>query len=494
MTVTRARCIRACGVALCFATSAWGFVAGGGPATSDCYAEWQVTTSAVTANKGTSGVDCQDGDPACDVDGQRDGACTVGLSICVFQRDVPRCTPQQATAIKLSKPAQKLGVQLPPLQATPACGAATLAKLSLRKGGAKPSKPLKLGMVALASAKPKRDADRLVVRCVPNAGAGTCPANANGGPRELALTVAQTGTDLDNGWTGVSHNFPVAYGAVLRLCINGCDATANPSCTGDDAATDTVNGATFGSPVPLFAASIPVCIVSRYASPKITAVTADVQSGRATATAHLLTDVYLTSGNQLCPRCSGKDLGQAGTCDTGQRAGQACRTDGIVTIGSTMYTLSSDCQPLGPPAGTLTVTLPLTTGTSTLSGPKPCGASQDDFCGGSACSATCTGSACVRTNGQGQCIDAKGGVSQLCCAGQTDRPCFPTAGGGQIQRIGAAGAPLPRWPDPTYPKNGDIGLVATFCEPATGTATLDAVTGLPGPGALILPGTATWIK
>ena len=97
-------------------------------------------------------------------------------------------------------------------------------------------------------------------------------------------------------------------------------------------------------------------------------------------------------------------------------------------------------------------------------------------------------------NGQGECIDAKGGVSQLCCAGQTNMPCFPTAGGGQIQRTGKPGPPLPRWPDPTYPKNGDMTLAATFCEPITGTVLVDGVTGLPGPGALILPGTSAWIR
>ena len=323
---------------------------------------------------------------------------------------------------------------------------------------------------------------------------GECAANPNGGPRELALTVAQVGTDLDNGWTGIAHNFPVVFGAVLRICLTGCDTTANPSCAEDESATNAVNGATFGPPVPLFAAGIPVCIVSRYTTPKITAATADIQSGEVSATANLLTDVFVTSATQLCPRCSGSALGQPGTCDSGQRAGQACRTEGMVTISGTTYSLSSNCTPTPPPAGTLTITLSLTTGTSTLSGPKPCGAAKDDNCGGGACSARCTGAACVATSSGGECIDAKGGVSQLCCSNQTDRPCFPTAGGGQIVRTGTPGPPVPRWPDPTYPKSGDTALVATFCEPATGTGTVDLTTGLPGPGALILPGTTAWVR
>jgi len=61
-------------------------------------------------------------------------------------------------------------------------------------------------------------------------------------------------------------------------------------------------------------------------------------------------------------------------------------------------------------------------------------------------------------------------------------------------RTGTPGPPVPRWPDPTYPKSGDTALVATFCEPATGTGTVDLTTGLPGPGALILPGTTAWVR
>jgi len=65
----------------------------------------------------------------------------------------------------------------------------------------------------------------------------------------------------------------------------------------------------------------------------------------------------------------------------------------------------------------------------------------------------------------------------------------PTAGGGAIVRTGEPDPPAPVWPDPTYPKTSTGGiLVTTFCEAATGVGTIDNVTGLPGPGALILPG------
>jgi hypothetical protein len=34
--------------------------------------------------------------------------------------------------------------------------------------------------------------------------------------------------------------------------------------------------------------------------------------------------------------------------------------------------------------------------------------------------------------------------------------------------------------------------VATFCEAATGTGSVDGLAGLPGPGLLILPVTSEW--
>ena len=55
--------------------------------------------------------------------------------------------------------------------------------------------------------------------------------------------------------------------------------------------------------------------------------------------------------------------------------------------------------------GTLDIRLPLTSGTSTLAGPKPCGETKDDNCNGSPCAATCTGDACVSHDASGNCVD-----------------------------------------------------------------------------------------
>jgi hypothetical protein len=218
---------------------------------------------------------------------------------------------------------------------------------------------------------------------------------------------------------------------------------------------------------------------------------ANLETGAIDATVNLLSDVFLTSAGRVCPQCSGGPVGGRGVCDSGAREGSACLVEGVIEVsGNRTYHLSSACLPAGTPTGTLDLALPLTTGTSTLAGPKPCrGAADDNGCHGGGCASECTGSACVARTADGQCIDAKGGVSQLCCDQDTTLPCFPTAAG-DLGRIERSGVPTP--PASSFPSLVDETLVATFCEPATGSGTLNQVSGLPGPGALVMPVTACW--
>jgi len=472
------------------------YVVGGGPKKTDCYAAWQVTTPTLAPAKGTTRITCEDGDPRCDVDGLPDGTCTLGVSICVLAATSAGCSATQVTSIDLQKAARSLSVALPPLPASTAtCGDATVVSLPLQKSGKKPSKVLRFGLVAKATSR--RDKDTLVLQCVPNRGAGECPANPDGGPRELRLVVPESGTDLDNGWTGISHDFPVVSGTTIRACLRGCSDT-NPACTGDESATDAVNGRTFGAPLPILAVSSN-CIVSRYDSPKITDISANVQTGEIQATLHLLADVYLTPGNQICPRCSGTTIGATGTCDSGARAHQACRTEGVIRVsgasGNKNFTVSSDCPPTGTPLGPLAIPVPLTTGTSTLPGPRPCSASKDDNCSGACTTGGCAGNVtCAAMTAGAECVDVKGGIAQACCADNTSTPCFPTSGNGAIVRTGTAAVPAPPLPDLSYPKIADGVLAATSCEEATNDNTFNGVVGLPGPAALILPVHEQWTK
>jgi hypothetical protein len=370
--------------------------------------------------------------------------------------------------------------------------------LPLRHGarGAAPSRPVVLKTTATAGAK---DRDHLRLRCVPNAGAAQCPANPAGGPSELSMRVAASGTDLDNGVSGNSHDFPITEGAELRFCLADCDPATHSTCRVDEAATDRVKSRTFGPPLPLFSAGAPVCVVNRFATPSFTSGAADVANGAVTGDLHLLSDVYLTVATGVCPRCSASTVGGTGVCVGGRRNGQACRTEGVLDVaqaaGDHTYELSSDCPPDGAPVGTLDLTLPVTTDTAVLAGPRPCGATVDDGCRGGTCDAACTGSACVARTATGECIDAKGGVSQVCCSTNTQLSCFPTGSGdGAIVRVGGAATPTPAWPDAGFPKTAPATLVATFCEGATGSIIVDMVSGLPGPGALVLPVTERWLK
>ncbi len=494
-----------------------GLVPGGGSPKSDCYSEFDVGGVSTPGNV----ISCMEGTDACDQDGVPNDVCDFKVAICPNQTDpnVPACTPHPPlTSLKIKGGAgPKKPSALPPaptdLSGT-TCGSEVdiLVPLKVLKNGKKKARTAVVMVKAKGSAPPKADPDKLVLKCVPPVPKATCTtANPNGGPDELDLSSAETGTDLDNGWTGISHNFPTPPRSAVTLCLSGCDASTNPVCDGTGpTGTGSVNGETFGPPLPLIAQGVPVCVINAYQpgdlTAKINVQTGEVPDSNPLAV-NLFSKVHLTSATAVCPRCKtngAPSFGGTGTCDTGPAAGQACTVDSILTVvgsqGNPVYGLSKTCVPTPSQlAGTLNIKLKLTTGTQMLQGPKPCTAQpgeptgvpvQDDNCNGTPCNATCTGSACVSHDSQGRCVDAKGGISQVCCAGNTLAPCFPTAGGGSIVRTGNPDPPAPVWPDTTYPKTSTNGiLVTTFCEASTGTTTIDATAGLPGPGALILPGT-----
>lgn len=477
-------------------------VPGGGKAKSDCYGEWL----SAAPNHGATGIDCQDGDPACDLDRTANGTCLVAAGICLHMDNIPRCTASTIRKVTVRASPKRLRKDLPVgLPSAPAapvsvasCGSDAVITLPLRenhKGRLRPSKRVTLHMVTIASGAPAQDTDHLALRCVPNDGAGRCGANPAGGPAELRMVVPGSGSDLDIGWSGAAHGFGIVASATVRLCLDGCGSTSNARCTERDAETAAVNAGTFGAPLALLASGIPVCVVNRFGSPALAGFTADVSSGVVSGTLSLASQAFRTSLTQVCPRCSGSAPGDAGICDSGARQGRACLTAGIVDVagaqGSSSYALSPDCPPAGEPLGAVDLQVPLTTGGATLSGPLPCGAAQDDGCAGGTCAAACTGVACASTT-NGQCVDVKGGLSQLCCSDDPQRPCFPTAGGIPIARAGSATAPAPPFGDPTYPKVGGVTLVGTFCAPASGSSLVDAIVGLPGPGAIVLPMATAW--
>jgi hypothetical protein len=277
MNLGRLPFLFAAALALGSALPAWAFVPGGGPKKSDCYVQWQVTSPDVIGN-GKNRVDCEDG-TACDADGAADGTCTINLSLCAFQTDPNGvCTPQPVTAItgpkkmKVKPKGVTISATLPIAPATPisaaTCGAPTTIKIPIGSGRRQP-KVILTGLKATSSGRPKADGgDKLTLTCN-GTGAVACPANPAGAdqPSEVVVTVAAAGTDLDNGRTGSSHNFPTPANTKFQFCLKNCNKTDDAQCdsffkTGEG----TFNEGTFGPPLPLFTAGIPVCVMNRYAA------------------------------------------------------------------------------------------------------------------------------------------------------------------------------------------------------------------------------------
>jgi hypothetical protein len=469
---------------------------------SVCSAVWD--TGVATATPGANPkqpwtLTCADGNPDCDSDGVQNGSCTVEVNGCAFADDVAGCTPEPLTRLAFNGVVRNklLGfLPVPTGGGVAVCGTPGRIVLPLKKNGQRPSK--KFALVANVRTASGKGKNVLRVQCTPPAGGSTfvCPDTVSGQPKQITFTVPAEGDDLDTGFSGLSHNFPVVEGSELKYCLTNCDGTADTTCDASgDTGANTLNGETFGAPLPLLSANTPVCVINRYQPGPVTG-SFDLATGQGESLVRLFSDVYLRSGlgDEVCPRCGSGPIGSSGRCSgTATNAGAACRVNGLGRVesgspGRQDYSLSSDCNPTGELVGSLDIQLPMTTGTTSSPAQpnpgcptcpsKPCpGQTQDDNCGGSSCSAQCTGSACVRTNAQGQCIDAKGGISQLCCAGNTSLPCFPTGSGQAITRTGS----------PVVPGTPAGGVfAANFCIPAAG-GIVSAVAGLPGPGALLLP-------
>lgn len=487
------------------ATVAHAHVVAGGKGKSDCYVGLDVEVDGNPIIKQT---------PKAVIAGACNGSCTFRVRACVgLSEPAPKCTP---TA--LSSFTQDPDLPDPPtLGPENACGDEQVITVPLNRK--KTVQKIKLQGDATA-AKPKRDKDRIKLICKRNKDeAGTCGPgnegcpttcdNTDGGPDRMILTIADNGTDLDNGWTGNSFNFPLVQNGKVDACLSECNSTTDTECTVcGKIGPGTGSGVQFGAPLPLFANNVPVCVVSRWRED--IKGTVDEATGATSIDIKLFSDVYLTDANSVCPQCKN------GRCNSGQRANQNCTVEATIPVfvspqRTDTYELSSECAPSSPTATLNIDFVPLTSGQAdSLVGPVPCPrpagtpigvpAKSDDCPGNGTCDSQCTGLACVAmvpdpTNpGSMVCQDSKGGLSQLCCSTQTNRPCHPLKNGGTLTRTGSVTAPQPALPDPTYPKTNAGVLAATFCIAATGTNTIDSVTGLPGPGAILLNGTGQFLK
>lgn len=195
----------------------------------------------------------------------------------------------------------------------------------------------------------------------------TCSDNADcvAGLCDPGLGRCTTVTDLDTGWTGVSHNSDISDAAIVRArlrCPGPFDAQSSEPCgeclvIGVDSAAracrcandnravcnepfsadaDDCGGATcncyLGPPLSLSSGNTPVCVVNRLRED--VRGTANVDVGSSASRIRLGSVVYLGEGlTQPCPYCTGDpipgDGARGGTCVLGEDAGAACDTDAV---------------------------------------------------------------------------------------------------------------------------------------------------------------------
>jgi hypothetical protein len=326
---------------------------------------------------------------------------------------------------------------------------------------------------------------------------GSCANNADCdiGTCDTGLSRCVTLTELDTGWSGISHDADINDGAVVIAnldCGAGsapcgvCDVTGiNPQnrlcrCANDNRAicdqpfqvdNNDCGGAVcncyLSAPLPLSAGNTPACVVNRFAND--VGGTVNIDTGEGEGLTNLRSVVYL--GDSIinpCPYCEGDitpgDGVRDGTCVVGEDAGQPCDVDAISTTfpapGGDGHSL--DCFPDSGKnvSGTgLQIDLALTTGSVQLVAQVDCTSFGLPFtchcgicsdiqtvpCASDAdCAAASAGSCVKRGNfdpkengcgGGGGCTGTPGGDS-VCDDGPTDQSCdavLRASGDGFIQ-------------------------------------------------------------
>lgn len=335
-----------------------------------------------------------------------------------------------------------------------------------------------------------------------SSGPTVTPTPGNDCPAQMNLTLVTTsGADLDTGFSGIGFD----QGSLIDTKVTtALDCTDN-SCTINDAS---LVGTPFGSPLPLTAGGATTCVVNTFAEP-ITG-TYDCTSGCSATRVRITSQVFSRANpEQPCPICSGDDApndgNKNGTCPLSDSTnpGGACDVNGTSDVG--LGSTSNDCLPTGSDIGKLTITFdPFTTGTATLAPSLDC-ADPDAppgacYCPGQVALNQCNVSGiCEATSAPdvGECSD---GPLVGRCSGKAfflkcdhDSDCEPQiAGSGTCQFSLKACIPN----GATITRTGQCGIqsgvgVATFCIPATTAPAINTVIGLPGPGAVSLPGTTT---
>jgi hypothetical protein len=223
----------------------------------------------------------------------------------------------------------------------------------------------------------------------PNNTPTPCPTTTPGivCPTQLVTEANGLTVDLDPGWTGQSHDAHAPSQNRITLAISGCsnpDSSTCGVCTTSGPLTNAGGivfdnhrcvldtkiqcnadgdcGAFgpcsffFGSPLPLSAGGVSVCITNQIIGPVSGSV--DIEAGTTALNVQLVSRVHTTAVTAApCPVCN------AGICAGGSHDGETCTVNGTSLV---FGDVSFDCPPsVLQNVGNLPITLPYTTGTQT---------------------------------------------------------------------------------------------------------------------------------
>lgn len=118
-------------------------------------------------------IECEDGDPACDLDGDPcNASCRFGVAVCLNDPgDVETCRPPfpPDPLLEVKTRGAAVALEVPPLDSA-GCGAVTDVDVPLkqRRGGRvlKPGRA-KLKLIAVSPSRPRRDKDKVKLTCLP---------------------------------------------------------------------------------------------------------------------------------------------------------------------------------------------------------------------------------------------------------------------------------------------------------------------------------------
>ena len=214
-------------------------IPGGGPTKSDCYVSLKLpsVTTALVAKPKNKELDCMDGDPTCDSDGQCNNVCAMQAQLCINQSGILDCTPPTGGLKKLTFKSHPVSFvfQGPAALTSSACGSLLDLNVPVKVKPNGKKLPGKLSVNATAigvkGTKPAKDGDTYIIKCLPRVGA--CPTTTT----STVTTTTTTSTTVPlcgDGFVGGTEQCdpPGQQGqcGANQFCGIDCQCAATTAC------------------------------------------------------------------------------------------------------------------------------------------------------------------------------------------------------------------------------------------------------------------------